>query len=145
MTLTRQRLAGLWALVAAVGLLSLYPFETTVVPEWRVRVVDERGTPCPKMQVNQGWQDYSLDLSGGDNGERKFTNSDGYVTFQRQGIRASLARRIVNSAIAHVLVIAHGSVGISGYVFASGMKNGPWLNYTPGKPPPDTIIVDQCS
>ena len=144
MTRIRQRLIGVIASVAALGMLSLIPFETTVVPEWRLRVVDERGRPCGNMQVNQGWQDYSVDISGGNNGERKFTNSDGYVTFQRQGIRASLTRRIVNSTIAHALVLAHGSVGISGYVFASGMKNGPWLNYTPGNPPPDTIIVDYC-
>ena len=145
MDIFRQRLLGIIAIIVAVGGFLLYPFETTVVPEWRLRVIDEGGHPCGGMHVNQGWKNYSVDLAAGNDGQRKATNSDGYVTFARRTIRAGIAVRIVNSAIAHVLLIAHGSVGIHAYVFASGMKNGPFLNYTPGAALPDTILVDRCS
>jgi hypothetical protein len=124
---------------------SLYPFESTVVPAWRLRVVDEQGRACPDMQVNQGWKHYSLDLEAGTDGEYKFTDGNGYVEFPERTIQASLARRIVAPLIAHALTIAHGSTGISGYVFASGMKEGPWLNYKPGKALPDKILVERCS
>jgi hypothetical protein len=37
MTLNRQRFVGLAAMIIALGALSLYPFETIVVPEWPIR------------------------------------------------------------------------------------------------------------
>jgi hypothetical protein len=124
---------------------SLYPFESIVVPAWRLRVVDEEGRACPDMLVNQGWKHYSLDLEAGDYGEHKFTDVNGYVDFSKRTIRASLIQRIIAPVIAHALTIAHGSTGKSGYVFATGMKEGAWLDYKPGKSLPDKILVDRCS
>jgi hypothetical protein len=134
--------------ILVVGILiliaSFYPIESTVVPAWRLQVVDERGKVCTGTQVNEGWKHYSLDLEAGDYGEHKFTDANGYVEFPKRTIKASLIRRIVAPMIAHALVIAHGSTGISGYVFASGMKEGPWLDYKPGQALRDRIFVDHC-
>jgi hypothetical protein len=33
----------IFTFLGAMALLLLYPFKTTVVPEWRVRIVDEAG------------------------------------------------------------------------------------------------------
>ena len=131
-------------LICAVIILLVYPFESVVVPAWRLRVVDLEGNPCPDKQVNQGWKHYSLELGAGDYGEYKFTDGEGYIVFPERTVRASLIRRIFAPVIAHILTIAHGSTGISGYVFASGIKGAPWLSYKPGEPLPDTIIVERC-
>ena len=141
--LKRKRALGVGALTSFL-IASFYPIESTVVPKWRLQVVDEQGRGCPGAQVNQGWKHYSLDLEAGDYGEYKSTDADGYVEFPERTIRAGLIRRLVAPMIAHALVIAHGSTGISGYVFASGMKEGPWLNYTPGQALPDKIHIDRC-
>ena len=46
--------------------------------------------------------------------------------------------------IAHILVIMHGSVGASGSVSATGIKDVAWLSYELGKPLPDRMRVEQC-
>ena len=46
-------------LVLVIGLLavvSLYPLETIVVPEWKVRVVDEGGAPLRNSGIREVWQ-----------------------------------------------------------------------------------------
>ena len=42
----RMRKLVLLFLLGAFAIVVLYPFETTVVPEWRVRIVDEAGGQC---------------------------------------------------------------------------------------------------
>jgi hypothetical protein len=132
------------ALISVVSILLVYPFQSTVVPVWRLKVVDLAGGACSGMQVNEGWGHYSLELQPTTGGEYLFTDKSGYVTFPERRTRASLIRRIVMPVITRVMVIAHGSTGIHAYVFASGMKNGTSLNYEPGKPMPNTILVERC-
>ncbi|MBA2737358.1 MAG: hypothetical protein H0U50_11305 [Pyrinomonadaceae bacterium] len=122
------------------------PFTTTVVPTWKLRVIDTDGNSCANKQVNQGWGHYSLEIEGDIGGsEYRFTDSEGYVEFHERTIRASLIWRVVAPGIAFLqAIIAHGSMGISGYVFSTGMKDGPFINYKPGKPLPEKIIVDRC-
>ncbi len=43
--------------------LSIYPFETTGVPQWRIQVVDEAGRPIPAELVSQDWEDYFAEES----------------------------------------------------------------------------------
>lgn len=132
--------------VILICILALFiPFPTTVVPTWKLRVVDVEGNPCANKQVNEGWGHYSLEIIGDVGGsEYRFTDSSGYVEFPKRIIYANLIWRIVAPVIAYASVIAHGSVGIDAYVFSTGMKDGPFLNYKPGKPLPDKIIVDRC-
>ncbi|MEO6588625.1 MAG: hypothetical protein ABIP06_04800 [Pyrinomonadaceae bacterium] len=122
------------------------PFTTTVVPSWKLKITDINGTPCVNKQVNQGWGHYSLEIGDNHGGsEYKFTDENGYVEFSERNIKASLIWRIVAPIIAVLqAIVAHGSVGVSGYVFSTGMQDGPFINYKPGKPLPDKIIVDRC-
>lgn len=131
-------------LICFVVLIVIYPFESVVLPVWKLRVVDMSGNACPNMLVNQGWGHYSLQLQSPGNSEFRFTDQYGNVQFPARTIRASLLRRTVVPIIAHVLVIAHGSTGIEGYVFASGMRDGPFRTYEPGKQLPSQIIVEKC-
>ena len=131
-------------LICFVVLIVIYPFESVVLPVWKLRVVDMSGNACPNMQVNQGWSHYSLRLQSPGDSEFRFTNQSGDVQFPARTIRASLLRRTVVPIIAHVMVIAHGSTGIHGYVFATGMRDGPFMNYEPGKQLPSRLVVEKC-
>jgi len=94
-----QRIYGLgprfWKAAAAVLVVLLviliYPFKTTVVPAWHLRVVDETGAPVPAIKVTEYWQHYLLESAAHE--ERLQTGNDGTVRFPDRAIRASLLRR----------------------------------------------------
>jgi hypothetical protein len=70
----------------------LYPFETTTVPQWNLRIVDDAGAPVREINVTAHWQNYLLETSGHE--EAKTTNQDGLVSFGERSIRASIAGRL---------------------------------------------------
>lgn len=132
------------ALGIILFVLSLIPFKSTVVPSWRVRVIDLNGSPCFKQSVSGDWGHYSF--SNQSSGEYRKTDINGYVEFPERTMRKNLIQRIMNPLWAHLMVIAHGSVGIHAYVYTSGMVGtGVFgLKYKPGKPMPDKIVVERC-
>jgi hypothetical protein len=71
----------------------LYPFKTTTLPEWKVRVVDDAGEPVGEINVTEHWQHYLLESAGHE--EAQTTNRDGRVSFDLRSIRASLAGRLL--------------------------------------------------
>ena len=78
---------------AAIFLVTfLYPFETTTVPQWNLRIVDDAGAPVREINVTEHWQNYLLETGGHE--EAKTTNQDGLVSFDERSIRASVARRL---------------------------------------------------
>jgi hypothetical protein len=85
----RKALAG-----ALCGLLLvlIYPFQTTVVPIWNLRVVDDAGAPVVGINVTQHWQHNLLESIGHEELQR--TDEDGQVVFPARTIRASLVSRI---------------------------------------------------
>src|SRR6266536_3095031 len=115
MTVTNKRYL-IAAIVCFVIILAVFPIESTVVPKWRLQVVDVSGTPCANMRVTQSWGHYSLYLDGNDQTDNRVTDTQGNVEFPERTVRAGLARRLVVPVIAHILVIAHGSVDPSGAV-----------------------------
>lgn len=70
----------------------LYPFQTTTVPQWNLRVVDDAGAPVREINVTEHWQHYRLEADGHE--EAQTTNQDGLVSFGLRSIRASVARRL---------------------------------------------------
>ena len=134
----------IFAITCLTVVLFLYPFESTVVPAWRLQVVDVDGNACSNMRVTEDWGHYSLYLDGWLGSDDRFTGINGYVKFPERTVRAGLLRRIVVPVIAHILVIAHGSVGASGAVWATGIKDVAWLSYKAGKPLPDRMRVEKC-
>src|SRR6266496_5929929 len=101
----------LLGIVVVFIVLVLIPFETTVVPAWRLRVVDVNGNTCPGMRVDSTWQHYSIELEPMAHRDTRLTDTHGDVEFPRRPITASLARRIVNTTLASASLIHHGSVG----------------------------------
>jgi hypothetical protein len=71
----------------------LYPFETTTVPQWNLRVVDDAGKPVREINVTEHWQNYLLEPDGHE--EAQTTKQNGLVSFNARSIRASVARRLL--------------------------------------------------
>ena len=118
----------------------LLPYPTTVVPEWRIRVVDRDGAPVAGEPVRETWQHYSLEGDGHE--EELLTDGNGYVVFPERKIWATPLGRIVNTSIAAVLSLAHGGMGVHAWVMAPRhvMSCYP-CSYRPGEPLPAEIRI----
>lgn len=130
---TKRRRFPLFLLIlVGAALILFFPFTTTVVPEWQIRVVDEAGQPLENARVIQMWHHYSLGI---DDGEEKWTNSNGYVVFRERTVKASLIYRVLRTGLAILMQLAHGSTGISADVWANTEKSSSEIYvYEPGKP-----------
>jgi hypothetical protein len=90
----RAPLAG--ALVLLI-LLLVYPFKITVVPRWRLHLVDETGALLRDVNVTEHWQHYLLESAGHE--ELRRPDESGLVDFPERTIRAGIASRIVHRAL----------------------------------------------
>jgi hypothetical protein len=127
---------------AALLLFGLfYPIETTVVPAWKLRVIDENGVPYQGLRVVESWKHYSLELEGGTNGEERWTDKDGYVEFPIRTLSMSILGRLVRTALTSIKRYMHGGTGIHAYIMATGPLGTKDINYEPNKPPPDTLVL----
>jgi hypothetical protein len=131
----------IWAVVVVCALISLLivPFETTVVPEWKLRIVDPSGWPVPGISVAEQWRHYSIEFSG--HREIRTSDEEGYVLFPRRTIRASAVRRIVGPAL--LLLNIHGESGPKG----SALVLGPYLTnrnpeFEASKPSPEIVVIE---
>ncbi|HEV7681880.1 MAG TPA: hypothetical protein VGO68_07145 [Pyrinomonadaceae bacterium] len=81
------------SVVVFLLVIFLYPFQSTTVPEWNLRVVDDAGAPVREINVTEHWQDYMLETEGHE--EVRATDQDGRVSFGQRSLRASLTRRLL--------------------------------------------------
>ena len=123
---------------------AIYPYESTVVPAWKVKVIDTNGAACENMPVTEMWGHYSLFFTGDFQSADDLTNRDGYVEFPERRVRAIGIRRLVMPFVTQILTIAHGSTGVDGAVSVSGLKEVAWLSYKGDLPLPDTARVEKC-
>lgn len=131
-------------LLTCVGLLSMtlasiYPFETTVVPAWTLKVVDGEGNIVRGALAREYWQHDSLESKSHEQDSR--TDEDGYVTFPAKTIRASLLSRMVGPIGNMFAQGVHASNGPHAYVLAWGRGAEGWANYIPGEPLPERIVL----
>lgn len=127
-------------LVTAIVVLFL-PFPTSVCPEWRIRVIDERGVPLPGKQVDQSCMNYTLGIDPcAVPDARQFADSDGVVRFPKRVIWAGLLSRILRSGFHIAMWPAEGSLGSKVFVFTSG-PHYPEIHYDPNSSLPDVLIV----
>ena|SRR6266550_3106917 len=126
-------------LMAALIVVALYPWETTVAPEWRVRIVDQSGAPLRNTGVREVWRHYSIESQGHE--EDLMTDQEGYVTFPKRTIRALLAVRIIKPIIN--ALNPHHSSGPGASVIVLAPDYDTWSNndYTPGQPLPNEVVV----
>lgn len=134
--------------VIAVATVTLFaclivPFETTLVPAWRVQIVDENGNKYRDHVVRQFCYDYTLDLSpcSAKDDSYKLTDQHGFVEFPERTVRASMVNRIYATATSAFLTLAHGSVGQHVYIDSSGPAGYRTLEYTPANGDPSNTLV----
>ena len=141
--MTRLRLL-IVVLICFGTIVTLVPIETSVIPQWRVQVVDVNGTACPNMSVTQSWGHYRLYLDGNYSSDRRLTDLNGYVQFPARTIRASLSRRIIMPIVTRIATIMHGGWKVDGAVWAVGIKDVAWLSYESGRALPERMRVEKC-
>jgi len=87
------------ALLAGASLLFIFvlffPFQSRIVPQWRLHVVDETGAQVPGINVTEHWQHYLLESEGHE--ELLKTDERGWVNFPARTIRAGLAARAIDA------------------------------------------------
>lgn len=127
------------AVLLVVGIV--YPFNSTVVPAWRIRVVDEAAKPNAGMEVSQAWKHYSLELEDGENMETRSTDAGGYVEFPERTLRLSVLSRTFRIAFTRAAKLLHGSTGIRARVTATGPQDIESVEYVPGTAPPEQLVL----
>jgi hypothetical protein len=127
-------------LLSAVVLLT--PYSTTVVPEWKVRVLGPDGKPAAGVLVRQAWKNYSLELDVGENFDERLSDENGYAVFPRKTITKGPLHRGVLMFVTGLLTLAHGSTGIHASVWAVTNKcSSTFIDYHPSRPLPDTLVL----
>ncbi len=137
----RWRLLFAGALVLLLAFF-LYPFKTTIVPRWRLNVVDEtRVLGVPDIRVTEHWQHYLLESEGHE--ERQKTDQNGLVDFPARTIRASVASRIIRTIIGFARQGANGKFGpyASIVVWGSADYETTVAVYQPEAPTKTEIVV----
>jgi len=120
------------------------PFETTLVPEWRIRVINEKGEPYPDQIVRRFCHDYTLrvDPCGETNESMRRTDKDGNVVFSEVGVSLSLASRAARSVVSLLsFVFLNGSFGVKIVADSSGPEGYMALEYVPGQQPPEVLVL----
>ena len=135
----------LLAVLALVVAVLISPREVTVVPAWRLRVVDEHGTPLKDVFVRQSWKHYSYELDAGENLEDAWTDENGYVAFPQRTIKVSLIKQALGPLIIGGMLREHASFGASAAIMAWGEEGGEGdassVEYEPGKPLPEQLVL----
>lgn len=128
-------------LLLICGISLFIPFPTTVVPEWKVRVVNESGKPIKALRVKQYWQNYSVEFSG--NEQESVTNDDGYVTFPRRVVWAGLLHRTLGPVLNILGQGVHFSFGPSAQLvpLPNWGSTVVGATYSPDEPLPTEIMM----
>lgn len=133
----------LLALIVGIIVLLFIPFETTLVPEWKLRVINENGNPYKGKIIREMCYNYTLGISpcSEANDSMQRTDENGYVIFPERKIDASLFFRVTRSIFNFVMLIAHGSYGVDIYVDSSGPQGYKTLEYKSNEPLPEKFIL----
>jgi len=130
-------------IILAIGIVvSLIPYKTTIVPEWKLRVVDEQGVPYRNHNVGFHCENYSLRISCSADDSPGKTDDGGYVIFPESTITMSLARRLVLTISSYLLLLAHGSVGTVVSVDSNGPLGYKRLEYDLTISPPREFVIE---
>jgi hypothetical protein len=84
---------GIVAVILLCGVLLFFPYTSTIVPTWRIQVVDESGTPIPGLRVTEYWKFYRAGEQSTWS-EIRATDGQGRYAFPRRTVRASFAARV---------------------------------------------------
>lgn len=135
----RASLAGAILLVLIV---LLYPFQSTIVPRWRLRVIDESGTLVPLTNVTEHWQHYLIESAGHE--ETRQTDEAGFVDFPARKVRASLVTRFADGVRNLISEGKEAKFGpYASIVIWGGGNETAVASYKPGSQPQSEVIVQR--
>jgi hypothetical protein len=132
--------AVLGMVLLLILLLLLYPFQTTIVPAWDLRVVDEMSAPVGAINVTEHWQHYLFESSA--NEDLRQTAADGRVSFPERTMRASLLRRAL-ARMSRIASESRARLDPAASIVAWGRKDHETTVavYKSGEPPQSEITV----
>lgn len=93
--LKRSIKVALISVLVLILVVLFFPFQTTTVPAWSFRVVDDSELPVAGINVTEHWQHYLIESEGHE--ELKVTAPDGSVSFPERTVRASLVWRLART------------------------------------------------
>ena len=133
--------ASLAGAILLVLIVLLYPFQTTIVPRWRVHVIDESGARVSGINVTEHWQHYLIESEGHE--EARQTDETGVVDFPARKVRASLVTRFIDVIFN---LLGEGKKARFGpyaslVIWGSRDHETAVASYTPGTPPQTEVIV----
>ena len=129
-------------LLVCVLITLLFPFKSTVVPAWKLRVVDESGNPVKGIAILYVWQQYSFEFNGHE--ERAHTDENGYVSFPERTARASLLQRMFVPIVNVLTTGAHASFGPDGHIMVWGRPDEfmtEIVSYNGTTLPPERLVL----
>src|SRR5258707_13760333 len=132
--------AVLVALLALVAALLFYPWETVVVQEWKLQILDESGHPIKDVPLREMSSDPSVESPN--HTEDLTTDADGFVVFPRRMVKANTLWRIARKAF--ISIVPHqgedhptASITVLGHF--KSVTDEPY--YVPGRPLAKQIVV----
>jgi hypothetical protein len=133
------------ALIFALAMLQV-PMRNTIVPQWRVVVVNENHEPLAGMRVRQVWQNLLLEENPHE--EEIISDANGVVTFPERSVTSSPARRIygqINVYRKFQAFPARGSSGNAAWLVAvlSEKCTAGRAFYLEGADLPQFLLVEQ--
>ena len=134
----RARLAGAALLLL---ILLIYPFQSTTVPRWRLRILDDEGAQVSGISVTEHWQHYLIESDGHE--EVRKTDRNGLVEFPARTVRASIITRIIDALLNFSSEGRSARLGpyASLVIWGSRDYETAVTIYKPGAPLQDEVIV----
>ncbi len=136
--------AMLVVLLALVATLLFYPFETVVVPEWKIQILDESGNSIRDVPSREVWGDDSVESH--DHTEDLSTDAEGYVVFPKRTVKANLLVRIARKVF--ITIVPHqgeGHPSASLYVLGHFKPVTDEPYYVPGRTLAKQIVVQRSN
>jgi hypothetical protein len=114
----------------------LVPWKSNISPAWRLKVVDEAGTPIKRLCVTENWVDPTFKFF--DLEQDFWTDNDGYVNFPerntwRNGLMV-LATPFLDWAV-------HNKKDYDAVAFGWGRYQGGTVQYNRGAPLPAELVM----
>ena len=139
--LDKRTLRRLWLPLLIVAIALVYPFQSTIVPAWYLRVVDDTGLAVAGIKVTEHWQHNSLESTGHE--DFKTTDQDGRVSFPARPIRSSLVARALGPLLKTFKEGNRALLGPYASVVVWGNRNYDTgiAIYKPGEVPIGEIVI----
>lgn len=140
----KRKVIEFFLISAFLIVLSIIPFETTIIPKWKIQAVNKLGKPVENVEIRQVWNHYSFDYSAiNDKEETLITDNNGFVVFPKRTIRASFLERFFVRILDMLKIfLPHSSQGIQVSIICIN-KSCNWITYTGKEILPNKISVKE--